>query len=177
MKINRLLLFLLIPQTLWAQVEIPNCKDSLVKFEAAGATKKTQWIDSDNWVARAVEGDFISRELGYQIQFKLDFQTQESRIICYTPSSKQVGPINKTWVFPVTRDSGEDLTVWQFHLLINPNGQLGYWIQPLRQVKDKWSSFLLKEFSFFQVTSSIGVAQKIKQSLVTQEVIKVTFDK
>jgi len=164
-------------QLLLAQAVIPACKSSNFQVDAYSHKKKETWSDQEVWLSQILDLSYQDSERDFEIQLRHDFKSQETKVLCLNHSSNSSQSIQKTWIVPVILEDQNKSVFWQLHLLVNPNGTIGYWFQPLSNFGQRWGQSNINKFYFYEVTKSLGVAQKYRESYSSKELIKIIFDK
>lgn len=161
---------------IWAQDSVPTCRDKGSSLQYASSPASMDFSKS-SWVVRDIEIELSSFDPYFRVHIKHDFVKNETHVLCFTPAKDLTATINKNWIFPVTSELGETSAFWQLHLVVKSDQSLGYWLQPLRLNSETFSQKIVDQFRYSQITSSVGIAEKLQAQPQFQELIRIRFDK
>jgi len=157
---------------------IPNCKQSdIFKINTDHLQQKKKWSSNENWLAKEVELIYQLNQVGLQLVLRHSLVTHETKIVCYSSGMRTENSINQSFLFPVSVDDSQSISYWNLHLLLKPDGTIGYWFQPeirrLAWISEKKEKLL----TFYDLSPSLGAAFLRQVTKDSVQIIKILFDK
>jgi hypothetical protein len=177
MKIIISILFFVFGSEVRAQ-DISACKESeIFKMTFDHFQTKKEWSSKENWIAREVELNYHLNQLGLQLILRHNMVTHDTKIVCYSSRMRVKNPINRSFLFPVSVEFPESISYWILHLLIKPDGTIGYWFQPESHKLANLSRKKEGPINFYDISPSLGATFMKRITPDSFETIKVIFDR